>query len=413
MLEDRFAGANAGRLVAEDALWEHRARTDAMTVVHILALLIGAASVAGLFYQAAAAWLLRSWMAAPRERPTRQPPISVLKPLFGDEPGLGDNLRSLCRQDYPTWQVVCGTLDPADLALAVAARVADEFPTVDLVAAASLDAPSARNRKVANLIAMLPRARHEVVAMADADVRVDARYLSDLAEALARPGAGAATCLYVGRPEPGIWSRLGALGINFGFLPSALVARALGRRDGCFGATIAIARETLDRAGGLAPLADRLADDWALGAAVRRLGLGIELAARPVEIVVDEPGLGALFAHELRWGRTVAAIDRPAYLASILAQPTALAALCILAAGAAWPALVLFVAACLVRYLTVRVQARALGIEAPSPGLLALREILTFAVFAGACWGRTVSWRGARYRVGRDGRMEPVEVSAP
>jgi ceramide glucosyltransferase len=383
-----------------------------MIVLHIVALALSVATLIGTVYQIAAALLVRRFMRAPRPEPRQQPPVSVLKALHGDEPGLTDNLRALCRQSYPQCQIVCGTLDPADPARRVAAAVRDEFAMVEfeVVAGTGADQSAAvANRKVANLEMLLAHARHGIVAFADADVRADKHYLDDLAATLERPGAGIATCLYVGLPEPDPWSRLEALWVNHAFLPSALVARAIGRRDGCFGATIALSRATLDRAGGLAPLRMLLADDWALGAAVRRLGLSIELVARPVDMVVSHRDFASMFAHELRWARTIASLDRAGYVASILTQPVVLGLVALLAGGFGAAYLVQFIVALLVRFTAIAIQARAMSLTRAPWYLLVGREFLTFAVFVAALSGRTVRWRGSRYRILRDGSMQPLE----
>ena len=74
----------------------------------IAALLFAIASGAGILYQLAAARLLRRFMLGERPRPPVRPPVSVLKPLCGEEPYLADNLRSFCNQDYPSLQLVFG-----------------------------------------------------------------------------------------------------------------------------------------------------------------------------------------------------------------------------------------------------------------------------------------------------------------
>jgi len=368
----------------------------------LLALLVAA----GCLYQAAAAWQVRCFAAGPRPRPGTRPPVSVMKPLCGDEPGLAAALASGLAQDYPAFQVVFGADDPADPALAVVAALPPPPPGGEVTVVTGPTGPQ-RNRKVANLLAMWPRVRHEVVVVADADVRVDPAYLDDLVAPLADPRVGVVTSLYVAHPGAGRVSRLAALGINHGFLPSALVARALGREDGCFGATIAIRRAVLEQGGGLAALADLLADDWALGAIARRQGLRIALSARPVEILVNESGWRALFQHELRWARTIAAIDRKGALASVVTQPVALALLGVLLSGGTVPALLLLGLAAGVRLAAVRAEEAALGLPRCGLGDLALREILSFAVYAVASAGRTVVWRGRRFVVRRDGTLEP------
>ncbi|HIJ38141.1 MAG TPA: glycosyltransferase [Rhodospirillaceae bacterium] len=363
--------------------------------------------LAGLVYQLAAAFLLDRFMRTkPGAPPQARPPISILKPLCGDEPGLLANLESLCHQDYPGLQLICGVADPEDPAGAVVRALQSRWPQADITLVIDPRRHGC-NLKVGNLLNMIEQVKHPVVAIADSDVFAYPGYLDDLAAGLADPQTGLVTSLYIGRPQRGLWSRLGALAINHGFLPSALVARALGRRDGCFGATMALRHDVLTRIGGLSPLANVLADDWALGAAVRRAGLAIAVAARPVDLSVEEADLSSLLAHEIRWGRTIAAVDRPAYMASVITQPVALSGLALLLGGLTYIWLPLLAVA--VRLAVVRAEERVLRLEKCPFWLLLLREVLNFFVFVAACGGRSVWWRGNRFRVRRDGTLEVLE----
>ncbi|MDR3439651.1 bacteriohopanetetrol glucosamine biosynthesis glycosyltransferase HpnI [Telmatospirillum sp.] len=369
---------------------------------------LGATSIAGTVYQIAATRQLRRFLAQPRVAPALRPSVSIMKPLCGDEPHLADNLRSFCSQDYPDAKIVFGVADAND-------------PALDAVQQATADLPEDRktvvvdprrhgcNLKIGNLLNMSGQARGDILVIADSDVRVEPDYLDDVVAPFIDTDVGLVTCLYVGRPVDGVWSRIGAMGLNHGFLPSALVAQALGRTDGCFGATMAVRRDLLAAIGGFAPLRDTLADDWALGAAVRSNGRRIALAARPVDIIVHEPDLGSLLAHEIRWGRTIAAIDRTSYMASVTTQPVALAALAVILGGAAWPFLAILAAAIAVRVGTVRSQERALRLPRAALHWLAVRDMLTFFVFVVACCGRSVIWRGRRFLIRRDGTLETKE----
>src|SRR5204862_6949606 len=110
-------------------------------------------------------------------------------------------------------------------------------------------------------------------------------------------------CLYKGVPTGGKWSEFGAMHINFGFLPSALVAQSMGLGGGCFGATIALRRETLERIGGFARLRDELADDHRIGDEVRALGLSVVRSPYIVEARGFAARLADLWRHQLRWAR--------------------------------------------------------------------------------------------------------------
>src|SRR5271165_1516178 len=240
----------------------------------------------------------------PKSAAQRRLPISVLKPLHGAEPGLYENLRSFIEQDHPSVQIVFGVNNPEDAALDDARALIRNFPGKDIVLV--IDRRSrGSNRKVSNLENMMSTARHDLLVLADSDMRVERSYLAAVTEPLRDSCVGAVTCLYRGVSTGGLWSDLGAMQMNFGFLPSALLGNALRIGGGCFGATIALSRATLDRIGGFASFRHELADDRRIGDAVRAQGLAVVLSRYLVEAQVHEPALAALWRHELRWARTM------------------------------------------------------------------------------------------------------------
>ncbi len=377
-----------------------------MSPLGFIAKVLALAGSAGLVYQLASALAVRQFMAKPAPPPERRPPVTVLKPLCGADPGLEAHLTALLRQGYPDLQVVCGVSDPTDPAIAVVHRVMEQFPRADIELVVD-STQHGGNLKVGNLINMMRAARHDLLIIADSDVAPHEGYIDQAVAPFADPKVGLVTFLYVGRPLLDTASRLGAIGINHGFLPSALVARWLGRADGCFGATIALPAALLRQMGGFEAVADKLADDWELGAMVRKAGLKIAIAARPVALTVAERDLQNLFDHEVRWGRTIAAVDRASYIASIITQPVALTLLTVLIGGWHWlPLLASGVAA---RAWVVRLQERALNLPNGSLADLLLRDLLSFVVFVTACCGKTVLWRGKRFAVGSDGKLTMLE----
>src|SRR5271155_4963358 len=92
---------------------------------------------------------------------TEQPPISILKPLHGAEPGLYENLRSFIEQDYPAVQIVLGVNDPEDRALEAARALVRDFPQGDISVVVDRRIRGS-NQKVSNLENMLPNARHDI-----------------------------------------------------------------------------------------------------------------------------------------------------------------------------------------------------------------------------------------------------------
>ena len=344
--------------------------------------------------------------------PPERPPISVLKPLHGEEPGLYENLRSFVEQDYPTVQMVLGANNANDGALPVADALIRDIPAAEI--ALVVGAPvKGSNLKVANLENMLPAARHDILVISDSDMRVDRRYLGAVAAPLHDPSIGLVTCLYKGVSTGGKWSELGALHINFGFLPSALVAAALGIDLGCFGATIGLRRDTLCRIGGFVPVRDELADDQRIGEAVRALGLAVVLSRYLVEARVSEPSFAALWRHELRWARTVRTITPAGFVGSVLTHVVAIAALGAVATGFGLTASIFLGISLLLRWTTAGVIAGALGLAANGLWLLPVRDTLSFAVFVASFFGRAVFWRDQFFQVEPSGRMSIDGDRAP
>jgi ceramide glucosyltransferase len=361
--------------------------------------------------QALAGWRLTARFAARRwTPPVIRPPVTILKPLHGDEPLLESALATVCSQAYPNWQVVFGVQDPSDPAIQVVERLRKRFPDCDMTLVVD-STPHGRNRKIANLINMFPAAKHDILVIADSDVHVRPDYLDRLTQALLQPGVGVVTTLYVGLPaRPDLVARLGAAQITHGFLPGALVARAMGRRD-CLGATMCVRREDLARIGGFGSLVDHLADDNVLGQRIKALGLTIALADTVPLTTVPETQTTALFRHELRWARTIRALEPIGFAASILQYGLFWALVTILLSDGSLWSIGLFALAWVVRgFATVGVDnalagmwrghteqgsdvATTLAFSCPV-WLLPLREVLSVVVMLASYGGRRVDWRG-------------------
>lgn len=358
----------------------------------------------GAVYGVLATWALWRFLRRPPATPSAQPSILVLKPLHGDEPELERNLASFCDADYQgPLRMVLGVQDPADPALAVARRLEAGRPDRDL--AVVCDARThGTNRKIGNLINMSAHGSGEIVVISDSDVRLPPEGLKQIAAALEDPRVGLVYCLYRGRPAAGFWSRLAALDINARFAASVVVGQALGAHP-VLGPTMALRAEVLAEIGGLQRLADLLADDFELGRAVRAAGYAIACPPLLIDHLFPERSLGEVFAHELRWARTVRLVQPAGYMGSVImhAWPLALvgAALC----GFSGPALAALAAMTLFRLAQARVQTALLRADRGLLWLTPARDLLSLAVFLAAVFGDRVEWRGARLQVGRDGAI--------
>jgi ceramide glucosyltransferase len=363
------------------------------------------AAALGCVYALVAAYAARRFVAAASStQTTGSPAVTILKPLHGAEPNLYANLARFCAQDYPApVQIVFGVSDPADPAIEVVRKIVAAFPDRDLTLAIS-SRRHGSNRKISNLVNMASEARHDVLVISDSDIVVDPVYLKNIAASLQQPGVGLVTCLYRGVAAEGAWARLAAAAIDYHFLPSVLVGLMFGLAAPCFGSTIAIRKETLAAIGGFQSVADQLADDYALGAAVRCAGLSVAIPAHIVGHECTQSSAQGLFRHELRWARTIRSVDPLGFAGTAITHALPLALLGLLLGGMTPLAALVPVALTCRAALQMELD-RAFRLRKGFYWLGPLRDVVSFAVFVASFFGRGVEWRGHRYGVQADNTL--------
>nr|MEA2796982.1 ceramide glucosyltransferase [Phenylobacterium sp.] len=378
-------------------------------ILQILAWTLMALSLAGAAYQLIAAWQIRALLVQPRAgRQATAPAVTILKPLHGAEPGLDAALQSFLAQDYPgAVQIVFGVQDPADPAQLVVGSLRRAHPERD-VALVVDPSPHGANRKISNLINMMGRAKHDIVVLADSDIVVRPDYLRQVVVALETPGVGVVTCPYRGVAANGFWSRLAAMGLTYQFLPSVAVGVGLGMAHPCMGSTIAMRREVLTRIGGFEAFADLLADDYAIGAAVRATGMRSLVAPVLVAHNCTERSLSELARHELRWARTIRGVDPAGFFGSGVTHAVPLALLGIFLSGASFISLAVLAIALICRLWLMREVDRIADAGRRGWWLTPLRDVLSFAIFLGSFFVRAVDWRGTQFRVDAHGALRRI-----
>jgi len=355
------------------------------------------AVVAALALPSARGLLVRS--RGGKSEPAAEP-VSVLKPLCGDEPRLYENLSTFCEQSHPCYQLLFGVSSAADPAIAAVRRLQAAYPERDIVLVVD-SRVHGHNLKVSNLINLAARAKHPLIVLADSDIAVAPDYLEAVTAPLADPRVGIVTCLYHAKSVGGFWTRVGAQFINEWFAPSVRIAHAGGSRSFGFGATLALRASVLADIGGFDALKDCLADDYWLAEHTRQLGMATVLSEIVVDTDVIEPDFRTLWLRETRWLRTIRSINPLgfAFLFITFTSPW-LAAGALLAAhgGAA------MVAASTALGIAARVLLHARAAREPGEfwrdlPLVPLRDGLLAAQWFVAAFGSHVVWRGARMPV--------------
>ena len=371
--------------------------------LNVIAALGIAGALIGCAYTLFVSVLVWRFRPLRRAAPTSCPPVTILMPIDGAEPGLFARLASLCTQDYPgPIEIICGVQASSDPAIEEVQRVQARFADVPITI--HVDARQhGYNRKVSNLINILPLARFEMVVMCDSDVEVGPGYVAEIVATLEQPNVGAATFLYHGIAAEDVPSRLAALAINTHFLPQVVAALRLRLAQPCLGPTIAMRRRTLDEIGGLRAFADVLAEDYLIGKAVRDAGLEVAFASGSIGHVRFVSGIRAMLSRELRVARTIKVIDPIGYAGTAILHPFAFALVGVLLGASGAGALVAGALACRM-VLCLAVQ-RAFRLPPQPYWLIPLYDLVAFAIYLASFAGSRVTWRRYKYRVASDGTL--------
>jgi len=403
---------------------------------------------AGIFYYIAALWSARSFMrrrgSPPKEGlngpPTDfAPPVSVLKPVKGLDPGMYEAFASHCRQTYGgEYELLFGVSslnDPDEESVIEAIeRLMAEFPerSIRLIECGEKLGP---NGKMGSVVQLAREARYDYLIVNDSDIRVGPRYLARVMAEFERQGTekqglgirdqglekqgpgkgkevGLVTVPYRGQAHGTLGSKLEALGISTDFFPSVLVALKMeGEIRFGLGSTLAVSRVALDAIGGFEPLVDSLADDYELGHRIAQAGFRVALSREVVETSVPAYDFSGYLAHQLRWARGIRDSRKAGYLGLIFTFGLPWAILNAVASGFALESLALLSLTCLARVTVALGTGAILGDRQVLRDLwlLPLRDFAALGVWAWSFAGNTVTWRGETFTL-ENGVLRKTEI---
>jgi ceramide glucosyltransferase len=381
-------------------------------ISNLLILLLAVAVAGGLAYYLIAIYSVTRFSyrgASGSPKPNNLPPMSLLKPLCGTEPGLETNLESFFLQDYPDFEILLAVCDPNDPAAEVARRLLTQHPQIP--AQLLITGKSAYpNTKVHSLEKMGQVARYEILVITDSDVSVDGNYLSAMAKSFEPPEVGAVTNLYRGRGVREFWSKLEALGMSTEFMAGVIVAERLEGMKFMLGPSMAIRSSCLKGIGGFPVLAEYLADDFVLGERIAAAGHRIVLSSYVVDHHAYSTGFLHSFKHRLRWNRS-SRFSRPTgYWGQGFTYGLAWALVLCSAALSFWTALVLLGSLALRLWLAHTLGKGLLKdpfVEA-NIWLVPVQDLLSFATWIGGFAGREIVWRERRYRLLEGGKFAMI-----
>jgi|SRR5262245_1942407 len=335
------------------------------------------------------------------------PPVTIFKPVRGADAEAYQNFASFCQQDYPEFQVIFGVQEADDPAVAVIRQVIADYPEMDLELFISAEAVGL-NAKISNLQNMDARAKHEILLIADSDIRVRPDYLRRVVAPMQQPQVGMVTCLYRGAHSPSFASLLENIGISSTFGPEVCAARALEGMGFALGSTIVMRRETLVQLGGFRRLKDYLSDDFMLGKLTSGAGYRVVLSDYVVEHITGPSTMSAFFNHQLRWGRSIR-ISRPwGYRGLILTYGTVTSLLGLLAwnfSGVAWWFFAITIICRFVPAFSIGVHGLKDFALARYFWLIPLHDLIRFCLWLVSFTGNEIEWRGTNFRVLPGGKL--------
>lgn len=346
-----------------------------------------------------------------QERRGFTPPLTLLKPLHGVEPGLEEHLKSFFEQDYPEYEVLFCARSEQDAGLAIARHVAAQFPQIP-VRFLSTGEPEYINAKVASMELMEKEAAHAILVISDSDVRVTPDYLRAVALPFADANVGGITCPYRGVPaEGGLWARLEAVGMSVEMTAGVLVARMMEGMQFTLGPTMAFRRETVRQMGGFRVTADYCADDFVLGNETWKLGQQVVLSHHAIDHIVINASFLSSMKHQVRWMKSTRFSRPKGHFGTALtfSMPFGLLGLIagIATGHAAWGVALLAWAVATRLALSLAVG-RAVVRDQGWFGLLLLypiRDLMGFCFWAASYGSNKILWRGRVFQLLPGGRM--------
>jgi ceramide glucosyltransferase len=372
------------------------------------------------------------------------PAVTLLKSLKGADAATEDCLRSWFTQDYRgEVQILFGVAAAEDPVCAIVEKLRREFPNCDVQLGVFPNLIGA-NAKVSKLAELEKLAKHDILVISDADVRVPADFLANAvmpfaddtasplpsnldgrgAHGVTRPTVGLVNCFYRLANPSTLAMRWEAIAINADFWSQVLQSQTLKPLDFALGAVMLTRRALVAEIGGFKSLADCLADDYQLGNRIAKLGHRIVLSPIVVECCDPPMTWGAVWRHQLRWARTIRVCQPAPYFFSILSNAGFWGLMWIFdicrslqghhngisgTDGGIFIASSLMALMFYVGRIVVACNLQSRLTRSSGHGyyfwLVPVKDLLQAAIWLCAFTGNSIEWRGQVYRLRRDGTL--------
>lgn len=352
------------------------------------------------------------------------PPVSILKPLHGNEPQLGRNLESFFLQDYPAYEILFAVDHGDDTALPIARKLSRKYPNVPCGILITGEPPWP-NPPAYAFARMADVANYSILVTSDSDVEVDRNYLRSIVHPLLKSGNGMLTCLYRGLNKGGFWSLLDAVGMSVEMTAGVLVANLMEGMKFGLGPTIAVRRDALEAIGGYEALGNYFSNDFVIGNMIAARGLNVVLSEHIISHVVPPMTFRKMWQRQVRWATGTKHSRAKGHFGTvfIFALPYGLLGLLggALIGHTDWGVRLLIWS-----ILNRMIESLAIGWGITrdrecltKPWLYPIRDLLGFAVWVASYVSSNMKWRDGKFELVEGGRIrvrdrngEQVRMSA-
>lgn len=239
------------------------------------------------------------------------PPVTLLKPLHGAEPGLAEYLETFFQLDYPDFEILFCARHEGDAGLQLAKSIAAKYPNIRTRFLTSGEPPWP-NARCYSLSVMSEAAAHDIFVITDSDVRVKPNYLRDVLRPFRDEAVGLVTCVYRGvAAQGGFWARLEALGMSVEMTSGVIVANMLEGMRFALGPSMIVRKRCIEKIGGFRVLGSYYADDFMLGNLVAANGSDVRLSEHVIDHCIVNLTWKKSLDHQLNWMKSTR-FSRPA-----------------------------------------------------------------------------------------------------
>lgn len=368
----------------------------------LAALALGALLLVHLATCAAVALRWRRARAAPVS-PSARPPVTIVRAVCGLEHGLEECLASTFALAWPQVEIVFCAADPADPAVPLVERLLAAHPGANARLLVGGERRTA-NPKLDNVEKGWHAACHDLVVLADGNIRLPADYVARL-HAGFDEATGLVSACAVGTDPRSLAGELECAVLNTHQARFLHAADMLGLGF-AQGKTLMMRRCDIARAGGFEVLGAEIAEDSAATKAISRLGLRVRILPVETPHPVGPRRLREVWGRQVRWAR----LRRAAFPLPFALEIASGALVPLVLAAALLP--LIAVPALAVVWVAAEIGlARAVGwpLSWRMPLLILARDLLLMpAVWIAGLAGSRYDWRGNAVDVSvRAGAAEP------